>query len=163
MKIPKETKPAYSILITSNLKTATGMISARAIIKELLSYEYWLMSDRTRNRKRIKAGDQVLFYAAGLGNGVFMAQAAVVDAPAPFTPRSRSELLTELGYVFPSMYKFHLASPAYFTPPIAAKPLVEKLAFIKNKQRWGGYFQGGSIAIPPEDFALIRQQNQHGR
>ncbi|MCA9944440.1 MAG: EVE domain-containing protein [Anaerolineales bacterium] len=163
MKTPTETKPAYYILITSNLKTATGMISAREIIKELLSQEYWLMSDRTRNRRRIKAGDQVLFYAAGLGNGVFMAQAAVVAAPVPFTPRSPSELITELGYVFPAMYRFQIANPTYFTPPIAAKPLVEKLSFIRNKQRWGGYFQGGSIEIPQEDFALIRQQNEHSR
>jgi len=37
--------------------------------------------------------------------------------------------------------------------PIA--PLLGRLSFIRDKQRWGYLFRGGLIEIPAEDFAVI--------
>ena len=37
--------------------------------------------------------------------------------------------------------------------PIA--PLLDRLSFIRDKQRWGYPFRAGLIAIPAEDFAII--------
>jgi hypothetical protein len=37
----------------------------------------------------------------------------------------------------------------------ALTPLIPRLKFIKDKERWGNIFKFGIIHIPPEDFKLI--------
>ena len=37
------------------------------------------------------------------------------------------------------------------------KPLIDQLAFIKDKQRWGYVFRRGLFEIPCEDFELIKR------
>jgi predicted RNA-binding protein len=41
---------------------------------------------------------------------------------------------------------------------IPVKPLIDRLSFIKNKQRWGFMFRFGLFEIPKEDFDVIRQR-----
>jgi len=42
--------------------------------------------------------------------------------------------------------------------PISIRPLIHKLSFIKNKQRWGFSFMKGMFQIPEEDFKLIAEK-----
>jgi EVE domain len=39
--------------------------------------------------------------------------------------------------------------------PAAVQPLVDELAFIRNKSNWGASFRFGSLQVPEADFALI--------
>jgi hypothetical protein len=39
--------------------------------------------------------------------------------------------------------------------PAAIRPLVDDLAFIRNKSNWGASFRFGSLQVPAADFALI--------
>lgn len=41
------------------------------------------------------------------------------------------------------------------------QPLLEQLAFIQNKTRWGYLFRFGCFPIPAADFALIRSAMLH--
>ena len=41
---------------------------------------------------------------------------------------------------------------------IAIEPLLDKLSFISNKQKWGFPFRRGLFEINKEDFALIAQE-----
>jgi len=43
------------------------------------------------------------------------------------------------------------------TQELAIEPLIEKLTFIKNKQRWGFPFRRGVFSVPRQDFELIAQ------
>jgi predicted RNA-binding protein len=36
------------------------------------------------------------------------------------------------------------------------KSLIEKLRFIKNKEKWGTAFMSGILRVPPEDFETIQ-------
>jgi hypothetical protein len=44
--------------------------------------------------------------------------------------------------------------PAHRAP---AKPLIERLGFIRSKSRWGASFRFGIVRVPREDFALIAE------
>lgn len=39
--------------------------------------------------------------------------------------------------------------------PVAIRPLVEQLTFIRNKAHWGAAFRFGVLRVPREDFAII--------
>lgn len=157
-------EPAYYILITSNLRTFERMIPADEIIRKLLDSGYWLLGSRTRNRKRIKAGDKAIFYASGLGNSVFLAAATITGAAEPVSRQVKRELpeeiINELNFEYPELYSLELADSFFFAVTVPAKPLIERLSFIKNLERWGSYFQGGSIGIPKEDFELILNEGR---
>lgn len=46
----------------------------------------------------------------------------------------------------------------YSAEEIPIEPLIDKLAFIQDKQRWGFPFRRGCFAIPAEDYFLIATQ-----
>ena len=56
--------------------------------------------------------------------------------------------------VFPLRIK--LKTIEIFDPPVSFKPLIPKLAFIKNKTQWSGHIRGQAMRmIPEEDYAYI--------
>lgn len=152
-------EPTCFIFVTSNLPTFDEEIPAPKIIKELLKSGYWLLGSRTRNRKRVKKGDRAVFYAAGSGNSTFVAAATIASKCTPISPHERrmidEELVEELGFEHPGLLSFEVVDVSFFDTPVPARQLVDQLGFIKNRARWGGYFQGGSVSIPKEDFELI--------
>jgi predicted RNA-binding protein len=42
--------------------------------------------------------------------------------------------------------------------PLEFKPLVPRLSFIRNKERWSAYLRRGIVEIPEEDYMLIRRE-----
>jgi predicted RNA-binding protein len=104
---------------------------------------------KSTNLKRLAKGDLIVFYSSRtrLNQGeplqMFTALARVIDeepyqatmAPAFHPWRRRVELL-------PGM-------------EIAIRPLIARLTFIEDKQRWGYPFRRGLFAIPAEDFRII--------
>jgi len=42
--------------------------------------------------------------------------------------------------------------------PLEFKPLVPRLSFIRNKERWSAYLRRGIVEIPEEDYTLIRRE-----
>ena len=56
--------------------------------------------------------------------------------------------------VFPLRIK--LKTIEIFDPPVEFKPLIPKLAFIKNKTQWSGHIRGQAMrTIPEEDYEFI--------
>jgi predicted RNA-binding protein len=50
-----------------------------------------------------------------------------------------------------------------FKQPLEFKPLIPKLKFITNKQRWSGHLRGKAMTtIPEEDYKLIRNKGEKG-
>jgi len=107
--------------------------------------------------RRMHPGDGVVIYAPKLVFGQpapcqhFVALGEVSDGPVfqanvtadfqPFRRKTSYQPVTEV--------------------PI--QPLLEQLAFIKNKQHWGYRFRVGCFQIPAADFALIRASLTDGR
>lgn len=99
--------------------------------------------------RRMKAGDGVLYYSPKFESG-------------NTTP---CQSFTAIGCVtgedvykidMRDAKKIHRRSAKYLNAkdaPIA--PLISRLTFIKDKERWGNIFKFGILRIPAEDFRLI--------
>jgi predicted RNA-binding protein len=48
-----------------------------------------------------------------------------------------------------------------FKNPMVFKPLIPKLKFITNKNKWSGHLMGKAMrSIPKADFELVEERNQ---
>lgn len=48
--------------------------------------------------------------------------------------------------------RIELENVVLFDPPVSIRPLLARLDFIKHKQKWGAYLQGGCRRIATSDF-----------
>jgi predicted RNA-binding protein len=124
-------------------------------------------SEKHRNAlSRINEGDRCLVYVIGERNGgetvgshlvaeynvvsqVFEDDDKIFEAPAA-TPSEGFRL------------RIRLEPVRVFENPISLKPLVPKLGFIKNKQRWSLNIRGKAVVgIPKHDYRIITEAVQH--
>jgi len=100
--------------------------------------------------KRLSAGDRLVFYSpkTALQDGeplqAFTAIGRVADDDL---------YQVEMAPDF-KPWRRNVEFAACEEAPIA--PLIERLGFIRNKQRWGYAFRFGLFEIPEADFELIR-------
>jgi len=112
----------------------------------------WGVSDRYKRRmEELSEGDLLVFYVRPkkLG-GIFRASSRpYVDKKAIFSSEGFRP-----GEVFPNRVKIE---PILVPPePVPFEPLVPKLKFIRNKEKWTGHLRGAMRPIPEEDYETIR-------
>ncbi|WP_462267102.1 EVE domain-containing protein [Mucilaginibacter sp.] len=102
--------------------------------------------------KRMSAGDKILFYAAKEVYGQkelcqrFVALAILADD-------------TIFQYEAAANFKPYRRKAAYREVKEAEiRPLIDRLEFIKNKDKWGYIFRTGYFEINAHDFDLIESQ-----
>jgi hypothetical protein len=106
---------------------------------------------KQRPLERMKPGDWVVYYSS-------------VDVFGGSTPCQKFTAIGEI--TGEAVYQFRMSDD--FTPyrravtfhPCVETPirtLVDRLSFIRNKQRWGFMFRFGLFEIPQRDFDTIRQ------
>ena len=105
--------------------------------------------------QRVKPGDKVAIYLKARSKDGERIPAQIVGlfevTSEPFESRER----IFRGAVYPLRVKLR---PIIILPaPIEFKSLVPKLNFIKNKQKFSGYFRRGIVMIPEEDFEIIER------
>ena len=104
--------------------------------------------------RRMQPGDWLIYYSSKAEYGL----------------RAKCQCFTAIGQVVDAEIYQHAVSPD-FVPfrrnvrfltctevPIA--PLIPRLNFITNKQRWGGVFRFGMLQIGSEDFSLLAKLMQ---
>ncbi len=100
----------------------------------------WPIFNKTKRKKEIVIGDVVLFYKAGLGGQKFLG-----------TCKIKSDLKKETEYT----EYFEIEKVSVLATAVKMKDVIKELDFVKNKDRWGNYFQGGIRGISEEDFSVI--------
>ncbi|HIE15134.1 TPA: EVE domain-containing protein [Candidatus Bathyarchaeota archaeon] len=121
----------------------------------------WGVQEKHRNTiGKVKAGDKCLIYVMSKKKddglipsrimGAYEVTSTVkVDNSRIFKPPERNK-----NEVFPLRIK--LKPVKIFEKPVEFKPLISKLKFIKNKQKWTGHIQGKAMRkIPEEDYELV--------
>lgn len=100
----------------------------------------WPIYNKTQNRKKIAIGDKVVFYMAGEKGQKFLGTASIA-----------SELVqkTELTY------ELKLSNIKVWQKPLQLRNVIDRLEFVKNKQNFGIYFQGGVRGLTENDYFLI--------
>ncbi|KAJ3328363.1 hypothetical protein HDU91_004135 [Kappamyces sp. JEL0680] len=100
--------------------------------------------------KRMKPGDWLVYYSPRLEMD---AKSAAVQA---FTAIGQVADGTVVKHQTPAS-SFHRLNIRYATDSNLApiRPLIDRLGFIRNKQRWGMAFRKGHFQIDKADFQLI--------
>lgn len=112
--------------------------------------------------QRAQIGDAIVIYVAQKKEGDVVLPPAIAGVyeivsegyedqkPLFITPEHMGD------EVFP--YRFKLRPIKIFAEPVEFKPLIPRLAFIKNKTLWTGHIRVAMRTIPEEDYQLILSQ-----
>ena len=127
------------------------------------SKKVWGVSARHKNQiSRVKPGDILVFYVKQEKRGDSMAPSRVVGifeaASAPFVDESRIFSAAGFGENERFPYRVRLKPLTIPEEPLEFKPLIPKLKFIRNKNRWSGHLMGKAMReIPKEDYKVIEK------
>lgn len=113
--------------------------------KKRMRDERWPIFVHTQNRKNLQIGDNVIFYEAGLGGQKFLGTSSI---------NSEVKKTTRLDYFV------ELNNINVWKKNVKVKDLLNKLDFIKDKQVWGRFLQGGVRRISEKDFDIITKGNE---
>jgi hypothetical protein len=141
----------YWIFIVTNHKEHN--LEGRQILLTRIGDNFWGLGEKTGNRNALQPGDKVAFYV-GDPEMVFAATAAL--ASASFCPSTEErERLSHDEAFYRAEFGVRLKDAIIWEKPKRVAELVENLGFIKNKLRWGPFFQGGIKAINEHDYMVI--------
>lgn len=138
----------YYIFVVADQSKYGKSRSADETYTYLMRKNTWGFGENTSHRNEIKSGDTAVFYQAGGGGQKFLG--TVTLASGAYKDSSSKDL-----FIDPETYKIDLDKVSVWDTPKPIEPLVEKLSFIKEKQYWGTYFQGGCRKITAEDYSII--------
>ena len=110
------------------------------MLEKIRNSKKWPLGKRTFHRKKLQAGDKVLFYQGGENGRMIVASAELSSALRH----------TENLHSFVKINRFRI-----WSNPIDIRELFNDLSFIKNKKHWSAYFQGGIVKISKEDYNRI--------
>ena len=106
---------------------------------EKIKTKRWSLYKRTSNRLNIRKGDKILFYLARYPRRKFVANGVL-----------SSNVKEEVDEFSVGLYKIRL-----WKIQVPIRPLISSLKFIKDKEKWGRYMQGGIIRISDRDYDFI--------
>ena len=121
----------------------------------------WGVSRRHRKQiSEVKPGDVLVFYVKQkLGRGAYPLLIAGIFTADSEVFEDDSEIFapTAPGERFP--YRVRLKEKLILEKPIEFKPLIPRLRFITNKQKWSGHLMGKAMReIPEEDYKEILKE-----
>ena len=137
----------YLILVSSDGKK-TGL----EIFNDRIEKNKWPIYDKTPQLLNVKTGKNVIFYIAGSGekkqNFIGTAKIKKIISAQNDIVDPNQELRKVLFYIRFENFRF-------FSKSIHIKDHIEKLDFIKNKEKYGLYFQGGICKIDEKSHNYI--------
>ncbi len=113
----------------------------------------WGVSDRYKRRmEELSEGDLLIFYVRPKRiGGIFrVSSRPYVDKKAIFSSEG-----FRAGEVFPN--RVRIEPVLVPEEPVPFEPLVGRLKFIKNKEKWTGHLRGAMREIPEEDYEVLRE------
>lgn len=127
--------------------------TGETITKALAEHNIWLASTFTPFRKLYKAGDRALLYVAGAGYRHFVGEAEIAG-PTTKANAEDMELAISLG-LDGFTEKIPLQSATLWKKALLLRPLVQDLAFIKDKQNYGLNLRQAAARIGAADYRYI--------
>jgi predicted RNA-binding protein len=129
---------------------------------------FWL---NTISLNHVKLGVEGGFTQANHGSPYNLKRMQKGDGIVFYSPREKMngkisvQEFTALGFVTDEE-PYHVIQNDTFYPfrrniafekvvPVSIRPLIEKLSFIQDKQKWGFIFRRGMFEIPEADFMLV--------
>tara|TARA_B100000963_G_scaffold10866_1_gene8429 strand:- start:384 stop:839 length:456 start_codon:yes stop_codon:yes gene_type:complete len=129
----------YLILVSSD-----GRKTGLEIFRDRIKKNRWPIYDKTPQLLNVKVGKNVIFYIAGTGENK---QSFVGTARIKKRIYSESNMLDPNQEFRKVIFFIEFENLKLFDKSINIKDHIEKLDFIKNKEKYGLYFQGGVCKI----------------
>ena len=145
-------------MVTSDGECLDGTtIQSLNVLGRRLETKRYPLYERTRLRGKIKEGDICFFYLAGKGEGrhTIIGHSQIDKIEYPKDPLEFNDMLGTPVDRYLKMGKINI-----YDKRILLHDIKEDLTFIKNKQKWGVYFQGGTIMLQKSDAKLILAKNE---
>ena len=128
--------------------------SARAIFEERISKNRWAIYTHTRNKKRLRKNDNVIFYVSNRKTGgEVVARAKIFEL---IRPKRYERFEVEKDTV-----EFFLSfdSLDFFETPVLFKDVLPKMSFCpSNITKWGVVLIGGVRYLSDRDFKILTNQ-----
>lgn len=121
----------------------------------------WGVSERHKNTiEKVEIGDKLVFYLVQekTDKGVLPSRIAGIGEAVSKVFKDSSRIFSSKGFssseTFP--YRIRVKLELVLEKPLEFKPLIPKLTFIKNKEKWTGHIMGKAMRrIPKEDYETI--------
>ena len=112
-----------------------------AEFKKRMEKKKWPIFSFTANRQKLKEGDGIVFYQAGIGGQKFLGEAKVASK----IKKEEGKIDYFVGMKDVNVWKNH----------VEMHPLINSLDFIGDKKAWGRHMQGGVRKLSRKDFTTI--------
>jgi hypothetical protein len=133
--------------------TRDHKVSAIDVLKDRLKQNIWIINSKNFNVKYLREAHEVVFYlSSNLDTKGFIGIGVLASKPRPLTA---SEIAKHGSPSSQFDRAVDLRNTKIWLQVKPAATLVSQLGFVKNKRRWGVYFERGIINLPKPDFELI--------
>ena len=145
----------YWIFCVKDVKIANNKKNGIDIYNQRMIDGFWGIKPRTPNYKRLKKGDNVVFYLAGNAHDAqkFIGTATLSSEFCNLSPEEWEKVSHGKFFSSKSGAQFKEVNRWETHKPI--QPLIEQLDFIENPEKWGNYLRGGIRSISEDDYDLI--------
>ena len=141
----------YLIFVSSDGKK-TGL----DIFHERIEKNKWPIYNRTPQLLNVSQGKHVVFYIAGSGN---KRQSFVANGRIKNVIENKTTVIDDNQEFKQVLFYVEFENMKIFNQEINIKDHIDNLNFIKNKDKYGLYFQGGICKINKESYEYIT--NKH--
>ncbi|TDA42155.1 MAG: EVE domain-containing protein [Thermoproteota archaeon] len=117
---------------------------------------YGLPEKREKLMKRVKKGDEAFIYMVQEKVEYRILPSRIAGLFEIVSDPFKSDKRIFRGDLYPN--RVMLKPILVPERPLDFKPLVPRLSFIRNKERWSAYLRRGIVEIPEKDYMLIRRE-----
>ena len=141
------------IFTVTSHKGAGYSLPAEDIYNTRMGDEFWGLSTKTPNLRRLQRGDKVVFYL-GQPEKAFAGTATLTSAAAELDESQKDRLSHGISFYRPEV-GVRIGNIDRWEERTPVGEILDRLTFVKKKENWQAYFQGGVIGIGEEDFQRL--------
>jgi len=110
-------------------------------LKKRVSAKEWPIFKRTRNRTDLSKGDKIVIYHGGRFGTASLVGTFVISS--------------EVKSAGNDTFVVEMSDTQMWKNQVKIKDILDDLKYIKRKDNWGIYFQGGVTRLPDDDYKTI--------
>lgn len=134
-------------------------LSAEQIFRQRMKDGFWGLNQKNVNFKSLHKGDRVVFYV-GNPSSVFTGSVTLDSTGVHLSDEDKEKFSHGISF-YRSDAGVFLGDIEIWEYPQSIESLIPVLSFIKNKEKWYAYFQGGIVKIQESDFRAIINSIEH--
>jgi hypothetical protein len=143
----------YWIFSVAPHKDGSESYTAREIYERRMRDHFWGIGENTANRRSVRQGDQVVFYAAK-PDQAFVGTACLASDCVELKAEEQSKLSHGSAY-FTAKYGVRLDTIELWQKQHRMAELAPSLKFVTNPTQWWTHLQGGIRQVEESDYAAI--------